>query len=97
MPLYRRYNQPGKDAGGRVFGFDDLRGEKGRYGQQLKTACLLAAGPRPKAPLVCPRCLQASVFDSVLCYKYGIAGAWNMIVSNCNTLYLRLPYPQSSG
>ena len=45
MPLYRRYNQPGKDAGGRVFGFDDLCGEKGRYGQQLKTACLLAAGP----------------------------------------------------
>ena len=89
MSLYRNYNQPGKVAGVRVFTLNALDHQEGNYSEWLKTACLLAARPPLKPPVSCPRCLQAAVFDSRICYKYGIAGAWNMVVSN--PTYLRSP------
>ena len=82
MPIYRAYTQPGNPAIYRVFGLDAPEEDvNGQYSQGLKTACLLAAGPQPKAPSICPRCHEISTFESRVCYKYGIAGAWNMVVS----------------
>nr|VWO94022.1 Histone acetyltransferase (EC [Ganoderma boninense] len=89
MPMYRAYTQPDNPAIYRVLGLN-ATGEDVElaYSRELKTACLLAAGPQPKAPPLCPRCHQLATFHSRLCYKAGLAGAWNMICQRCQKVHI---------
>ncbi|KAI1787173.1 hypothetical protein LXA43DRAFT_1098475 [Ganoderma leucocontextum] len=87
MRLYRAYPQPDNPAAYRPLELDVPEDEV-KYTKQLKTACLLAAGPQPEAPRICPRCGQPTTFDSRLCYKYGIAGAWNMFCRACRKVHI---------
>ena len=84
MLHYRAYSQPDDNPGQRIFGLGSLEPGDMKYSKALKAACKLAAGRRPPAHPYCPRCGERAVkFTSVLCYKFGIAGAWNMVVRFC--------------
>ena len=80
MPLYRGYNQPDNPAIYRAFDVDAPT-QHIEYSARLKAACLRVAGPEPDPPSICPRCGTLATFVARVCFKYGIAGAWNMKVS----------------
>ncbi|PIL25727.1 hypothetical protein GSI_11477 [Ganoderma sinense ZZ0214-1] len=71
----------------RVLGLDAAE-EDVKYSRELKKACSLAAGPPPEAPLLCPRYHDFSTFESRVCYKYGLAGAWNMLCHKCRKVHI---------
>ena len=80
MPLYRAYPHPDKaPAYGPIK--IDAQPKNMKYSQRLRAAVLHGAGPQPDEPSFCPRCRQMVTFNSWLCYKYSVAGAWNMAVS----------------
>ena len=82
MPIYRAYPHPDNPAIYQPLGIDALDEDvKVNFSRELKTACLLGAGPQPPAPPLCPRCRERATFLSRICYKFGLAGAWNMLVS----------------
>ena len=81
MELYRAYAQPDRSDFHKEVA-ENVDEHTLPYSQLLKNACKARAGPRPKKPLTCPRCGVAAQFKTSLCYKAGIAGAWNMLVSS---------------
>lgn len=83
MHFYRAYGQPDlpENYTFRVFGLNVSHEDNPQYSQALKNACIKHAGPKPPRPSRCPRCRVANPpFATKVCYKAGIAGAWNMIV-----------------
>ena len=80
MELYRAYAQPNSPDVYRELA-ETADDHILTYSALLKKACKAGAGPCPNKPQICPRCGTAAQFKANLCYKVGIAGAWNMLVS----------------
>ena len=90
MELHRGYAQPSSPDAHRQCA-ENADHPTLPYSTQLKNACKAGAGPRPKKPQTCPRCGVAAQFKTTLCYKLGIAGAWNVFVSSLLAFFLLFP------